>query len=83
VAAAKQFCGTLIDTLERERQQRGSYPKDLQAILGPDAALPRLLRGDRFYLSDGSAFVLSFEEHDATIPHVNLYSSHSRSWSRF
>jgi hypothetical protein len=83
VAAAKQFCGALIDTLDRDRQQRGSYPRDIRALLGPDARVPRLLRGDRFYLTDGSAFILSFDERDATIPHVNLYSSQSRSWSRF
>jgi hypothetical protein len=83
VAAARQFCDELITTLDRERSQRGSYPSDPLTTVPRDAPLPHLLRGERFYVTDGAAFILSFEERDATVPHVNLYSSQSRAWSRF
>ena len=83
VAAAKQFCDELIAKLDRERSQRGSYPTDPLSTSPGDAPLPRLLRGERFYVTNGATFVLSFDERDATVPHVNLYSSQSRAWSRF
>jgi hypothetical protein len=83
VAAAKDFCERLIATLDRERLQKGSYPSDPPSPSVSDTVLPRLLSGEHYYVTDGTVFVLSFGERDGTTPHVNLYSSQSRTWSRF
>jgi hypothetical protein len=83
VLAARRFCDQAIARLDEIRRIRGSYPTTLDEAIGASVAKPYLFLRSGQFVSSGDAFVLSFDEADAVIPHVRHYSSDGRGWTRF
>lgn len=80
IQKAEAYCESLVLTLDQLKEKQGAYPKSQEQIIKePD--LPRILRSDHFYWSNGQIFTLTFA--DPAGP-LNFYEFNSarRKWEK-
>ncbi|HUT54686.1 MAG TPA: hypothetical protein VM658_14945 [bacterium] len=82
VQHAKEFCESLVPSLDTYKKQHGNYPTDLDALISKDTKLPWLLRPHKFYSSDGENFSFSFSDPESMFD-LYGYSNEKREWVRF
>jgi hypothetical protein len=81
IAAAKTYCESLIPEIDAYQRAHGAYPLDI-SLITRSSDVPRLLRGFRYYLSDGSEFSMSFVDPRGIMNFIG-YNSHVRTWSEW
>ena len=78
MTAAKTYCESLIPSIEMYKKEHGTYPSDISTIAN-DNDIPRLLRKEDFYWSDGQGYGFNFSDPQAIMRGVG-YSSDSQQW---
>lgn len=78
VVSAKDYPSRVAPLLEAYRSIHGAYPTNL-AQLPAKPSLPRLLRSDYSYRSDGSSYSFSFRQPGGLI-NTWEYSSETKTW---
>jgi hypothetical protein len=78
VAAAKAYPARVGPLLDAYRQAHGSYPTSLNQLPNKPA-LPRLLRSDYAYRSDGDSYSFSFGQPGGLID-IWYYDSTTQTW---
>jgi hypothetical protein len=81
IAAAKEYCQPLIAAVEAYHAEHGAYPADVSDILG-NRVTPRLLRGHRFYWSNGVTFEMTFGDPRGMMNFIG-YNSETHRWSEW
>ena len=81
IRKAEAYCESLILTLDQLKEAQGAYPRSQEKIIKEPDDLPRILRSDHFYWSNGQIFTLTFA--DPAGP-LNFYEFNSarRKWEK-
>jgi len=75
---AKLFCEQLVEPLDQYRQQHGSYPTDIAAVLPANTPTPPILRNN-YYSSNGESFSFEFTDPGGMFNGYEYYST-ERHW---
>ena len=80
VQKAKDYCESIIPSLENYKQMNGNYPETLDTILPQNEELPLLLQSGKFYSGGLNGFQFSFVQPDSFIDRLYVYDSGTKSW---
>ena len=81
--AAKRFCESLIQKIEKDRAQSGHYPHEANPAWWASQRVPALIRTDRFYTANDTDFRLRFQNDLEFYDNVWEYDSASKTWSNY
>ena len=81
--AAKRFCESLIPKLEQARAEHGHYPHEADPGWWGGQHVPALIRIDRFYIANDTAFRFRFQNDLEFYDNVWEYESEAKRWLNY
>lgn len=80
---ARQYCESLIASLNAHQEQTGGYPDTIDQFPSAQNPAPRLIDTARFYSTDGKSFTLRFDVDDGFLSTIHYYDSKTGQWRKF
>ena len=81
IQKAEAYCESLVLTLDRLKEKQGAYPRSQEKAIKEPDDLPRILRSDHFYWSNGQIFTLTFADPAGELTFYEFNSARRR-WEK-